>query len=232
MKALCLLSGGMDSTTLLYKMLEKGYQTEAISFDYGQKHRVELECAREITKRLDIPHKILEINIGQLGGTSLTDPRIKIPEQEENRQIDTVVPFRNLLFIVYSAAYASGKGIKNLFISPVLEDYQTYRDCRREFYDSLEKTLQLGAKEETEIKIQTPFIEKTKADVIKEGMALGVPYELTHTCYKGLRPACGKCDACKERITALKDNQIVDPLEYQIEIDWSGCKPYTLRKKE
>ncbi len=123
MKALCLFSGGMDSTTMIYKMLEMGYKTEAISFDYGQKHRVELECAREITKRLDIPHKILELNIGQLGGSSLTDPGIRIPKQEENRQIDTVVPFRNLIFTVHAAAYASERGIKELFISPVLEDY-------------------------------------------------------------------------------------------------------------
>ena len=224
MRALCLLSGGMDSTTMLYSMLNKGYEVETISFDYGQKHRIELDCAKKITDNLNVPNKILEMNLGQFGETSLIDKDIRIPRQEENRQIDTVVPFRNTIFILYAAAHASSKGINELFISPVLEDYETYRDCRREFFDSLENTLQLGAKEETVFKIYTPYIDKTKAEVVKEGISLGVPYDMTHTCYKGDRPACGVCDACRERIKAFKENSSVDPLKYEIEIDWSGCK--------
>lgn len=231
MKALCLLSGGMDSTTMVYKLLDMGYEVETVSFDYGQKHKVELKSAKAIADRLRIHHKILKIDLGQFKGSSLTDPNIRIPEQEEKRQIDTVVPFRNTIFVLFAAAFASTKKISELFISPVLEDYQTYRDCRREFFDSLEKTLQLGAKDDTAFKIHTPYIDKTKAEVIKEGLSLGVPYELTHSCYMGIRPACGKCDACKERIAAFKEIHIVDPLKYQIEINWNGCKPL-LKKSE
>lgn len=226
MRAICVFSGGMDSTTMLYRVLDMGYEAEAVSFDYGQKHLIELDCTKEITGSLNIPHKILKIDLGQFEGSSLTDADIRIPEQDENRQIDTVVPFRNTVFVVYAAAYAMTKGIDELFISPVLEDYQTYRDCRREFFDSLEKTLQLGAKEDTVFKIRTPYIDKRKAEVVKDGLSLGVPYELTHTCYRGIRPACGRCDACGERIAAFKENHIVDPLEYRIDIDWSGCEPY------
>ncbi|MFQ6136215.1 MAG: 7-cyano-7-deazaguanine synthase QueC [Candidatus Hydrothermarchaeales archaeon] len=225
MRAVCLLSGGMDSTTTLYKALDMGYEVEAVSFDYGQRHIIELESAKEITKRLNIPHKILKIDLGQAGGSSLTDLDLKVPNQDEGRQIDTVVPFRNAIFITYAAAYASIKGINEFFISPVLEDYRSYRDCRREFFDSLEKTLQLGAKEDGAFKIHTPYINKTKAEIVREGISLGVPYKLTHTCYWGTRPACGRCDACRERIAAFKENHLIDPLEYEIDIDWSGCKP-------
>ncbi|MFQ5975037.1 MAG: 7-cyano-7-deazaguanine synthase QueC [Candidatus Hydrothermarchaeales archaeon] len=231
MKAMCLFSGGMDSTVMLYQLLDMGYEVEALSFDYGQKHLIELDCARKISSRLNIPHNILRIDLGLFGRSSLIESDIVIPDQEENRQIDTVVPFRNTFFIIYAAAYALSKGINELFISPVLEDYETFRDCRRDFFDSLEKTLQLGAKEDTLIKIQTPFIDKRKTEILIEGISLGVPFELTHTCYRGVRPACGKCDSCGERIAAFKEIHIIDPLKYQIEINWRGCESY-IKKSE
>jgi len=209
-RVIILLSGGMDSTTMLYHVLDRGYEVVAVSFDYGQRHVIELSCAKEITTRLNLSHKILNIDLSQVGGSPLTDPTIRIPDQTEGRQIDTVVPFRNTIFIVYAAAYASQRGITNLFISAVLEDYRSYRDCRRDFFESLERTLQLGAKEDhTEFRIHTPFIKKTKAEILKEGVRLKVPYELTHTCYRGTRPACGTCDACRERIAAFKENGLI-----------------------
>jgi 7-cyano-7-deazaguanine synthase len=223
-RVIVLLSGGMDSTTLLYHVLvDRGYDVEAVSFDYGQRHLLELRCAKALTKRLDLPHKIFEIDLRQVGGSPLTDPTSRIPDQTECKQRDTVVPFRNAIFIVYAAAYASQRGITALFISAVLDDYRSYRDCRREFFDALERTLQLGAKEDNnEFRIHTPFITKTKAAIVHEGVSLQVPYELTHTCYRGTRPACGTCDACRERIAAFQANGLTDPLEYEIEIDWGA----------
>ena len=103
---------------------------------------------------------------------------------------------------------------------PVRDDFTAYRHCRRPFYDSLEESLGLGATRETEFRLHTPFVEWWKVDVVKEGIALGVPYEKTHTCYDGRRPACGRCDACAERIAAFRDNGVWDPLEYEVDIAW------------
>lgn len=211
-----LLSGGMDSTTLLWwlKARQRG-PIHAISIDYGQRHRVELACAARLARRAEVEaHETLALDLAVLGGNPLTDPALAVPAAEAHRQRDTVVPFRNMLFATLAAAYCATKGIFNLYMAPVKDDYPAYRDCRRPFYDSLEQSLRLGAAHDARWAIHTPFVDLWKRDVVALGVKLGVPYGETHTCYAGLRPACGSCDACSERKAAFAAAGTDDPLAY------------------
>ena len=217
-----LLSGGMDSTILLW-WLKKQHQGEihAVSIDYHQRHRVELACAAHLAALAGVNHKVVELDLTPIGGSPLTDSRLHVPAAHDRQQISTVVPFRNLLFVTLAAAHAETQGIHDLYIAPVADDYAAYRDCRRPFYDSLEQTLHLGATRDTPFRIHTPFIDRRKTEMVALGLQLGVPYEHTHTCYTGQRPACGQCDACTERIAAFKANRTPDPLPYAIAVDWN-----------
>ncbi len=211
-----LLSGGMDSTTLLWwlKARQQG-PIHAISIDYGQRHRIELECAARLARRAEVAaHETLALDLAALGGNPLTDPTLDVPAAESKRQRDTVVPFRNMLFATLAAAYCATKGISDLYMAPVKDDYAAYRDCRRPFYDSLAQSLRLGAADDAPWAIHTPFVKLWKRDIVAIGLKLGVPYGETHTCYEGLRPACGLCDACCERRAAFAANRACDPLAY------------------
>jgi len=214
-----LLSGGMDSATCLWWARRRcPGAIHAISFDYGQRHRVELDLAARLAARADAVHGVLELDLTAIGGSPLTDPGLPVPLASEGRQTATVVPFRNLLFVSMAAAHIEKLGIEDLYIAPVRDDYSSYRDCRREFYDSLEQTLRLGSGQERDIRLHTPFVDMWKREVVALGLELGVPYELTHTCYTGQRPACAKCDACTERLAAFGANGARDPLEYATEV--------------
>ena len=221
--AVLLLSGGMDSTTLLWWMRARGIQAvHTVAVDYGQRHRIELESSARLSASGGATrHKVIELDLTQIGDSPLTSPELDVPDADEGLQISTVVPYRNALFVTVAAAYAETQGIKDLYISPVKDDYAVYRDCRREFYDAMEQTLSLGATHETRIKIHTPFVYKPKSEVIAIGLKLEVPYEQTHTCYEGIQPACGRCDACVERIKAFKANNTPDPICYAIPVDWN-----------
>jgi 7-cyano-7-deazaguanine synthase len=214
LRAVVCYSGGLDSTTLLYEALACGYQVHTLSFDYNQRHRIELECSRAIAELLGLPHKVLKIDLAQIGGSALTDLKTAVPSQDEKRPETTVVPLRNTLFCTLAAAYGETQGIDDIFYGPVKEDFEVYRDCRRVFFDSLEQTLSLGSSFDRPVKIHTPWAEKTKAEVLRRGFELGVPYELTHTCYRGVRPSCGNCDACRERLAAFAEVGVSDPLPY------------------
>lgn len=224
-KGILLLSGGVDSTTLLARVLKQGWVIYPLSINYGQKHIVELEAAKQVVAHYQHLYKdkvkdlkILNFDLSQIGHSSLIDDAWEVPDDIKD-QIQTVVPFRNTLLATLAAAY--GESLKLdpiiIFMTPVLGDFAVYRDCRRGFYDSLEKTLCLGSTQETKVEIMTPFIYLTKAEVIDIGMKLAVPYHLTYSCYKGLRPACGKCSACIERLEAFRANGLLDPLEYRKE---------------
>lgn len=218
--AVLLLSGGMDSTTLLWHLRagRPDHPVHTLSIDYGQRHRVEIESAAALSARAGAAsHQVLPLDPGAFGGNPLTDDSLDVPAASEDRQIDTVVPFRNLLFVTLAAACAEGLGAADIYIAPVRDDHEAYRDCRREFYDSLEQTLRLGAARDKAFRIHTPFAERTKVEVVALGMRLGVPWELTHTCYTGRRPACGRCDACSERLAAFAANGAVDPLPCELE---------------
>jgi len=219
--AVLLLSGGMDSATLLWWLKEqRPPEIHAMSIDYHQRHRVELECAARLAALAGAAHKVVELDLTAIGGSPLTDSRLRVPAARDRQQIATVVPFRNLLFVALAAAHAETRGIRDLYIAPVADDYPAYRDCRRPFYDSLEQTLRLGATRDTPFRIHTPFIDKAKTAVVALGLQLGVPYAHTHTCYAGQRPACGQCDACSERIAAFQANSTPDPLPYAVAVDW------------
>ena len=220
MKKALLFSGGMDSTTLLWWMVERGDDVCAISIDYGQRHRVELQQAAALAEQVGAPHETIPLDLRSIGGSPLTDAALDVPAAEDAEQIRTVVPFRNMLFATLAAAYAETQGMSELYLAPVKDDYAAYRDCRRPFYDSLEGSLSLGATHETAFRLHTPFVELWKVDVVRMGLELGVPYAQTHTCYEGRRPACARCDACSERIAAFRANGARDPLDYEVGVTW------------
>jgi len=221
-----LLSGGLDSTTLFAHMLKEGWTLYPLSINYGQKHSVaEITSATLIWARYQNKYgekrvgdlKILNFDLAQIGHSALTDKDWKVPEEMKD-QIQTVVPFRNTMLATLAAAYGESLDLNpiTIFMTPVKEDFEVYRDCRRDFYDALEKTLSLGSTHGVQVEIKTPFIDMTKKEIVALGIKLCVPYKLTHSCYKGLRPACGKCSACVERLEAFRANGLIDPLEYLI----------------
>jgi 7-cyano-7-deazaguanine synthase len=215
--AVLLLSGGMDSATCLWWLRDQlpDVDVHAVSIDYRQRHRVEIDYAAKLAARCGAhSHQTLQLDLSLLGGNPLTDPTVQVPAATDRQQAATVVPFRNLLFVSAAAAYAETHDIADIYIAPVRDDYEAYRDCRREFYDALETTLQLGGSIDRAVHLHTPFVDKWKSEVITLGLQLAVPYELTHTCYAGRRPACGQCDACVERLRAFKANHVDDPLAY------------------
>ena len=191
-------------------------EIHTVAVDYGQRHRAELDCGARLSAEGGAQfHRVLQLDLTQLGGNPLTDSNFAVPSANEDNQIGTVVPFRNMLFVTLSAALAETQGILDIYLSPVRDDHESYRDCRREFYDLLEKTLRLGATRLADFRVHTPFVEMWKKEVVRVGIELGVPYAWTHTCYEGIRPACGKCDACVERLAAFAANCTVDPLPYK-----------------
>lgn len=221
-KAVVLLSGGLDSTTALYLAKKEGFEVYAISFDYGQRHDKELECAKNIAKKAGVKdYVVVKTNMNAWGGSALTDKNIDVPEgKEESKEIPiTYVPARNMIFLSFAASYAEVVGAQDIFIGVSEVDYSGYVDCRKEFIDSMENTINLGtvcgAELGRKITIRTPFINMTKAEEIKLGMELGVDYSETWSCYKGEEEACGVCDSCKLRIAAFEKAGSKDPLKYR-----------------
>ena len=204
----------MDSTTLLWwlKARQQG-PIHAISIDYGQRHRIELECAARLARRAEVAaHETLALDLAALGGNPLTDPTLDVPAAESKRQRDTVVPFRNMLFATLAAAYCATKGIVRSVYgasqrrlrglprlpSPLLRQPRN-RACA------------WGLPTTHRGRSTSPFVKLWKRDIVAVGLKLGVPYGETHTCYEGLRPACGLCDACCERRAAFAANRACDP---------------------
>lgn len=222
--AVLLLSGGMDSATLLWWLKATGAgPIHALSVDYGQRHHAELEAARRLAALAGAAtHQVLPLDLRTVGGSPLVDAALAVPAADEQRQAATVVPFRNLLFAALAAAWAEPRSIRDLYLAPVQDDQAAYRDCRRTFYDSLEQTLGLGAtRDHDRFRLHTPFVDLPKREVLRLGLELGVPYAETHTCYEGIRPACGRCDACAERIAAFQAQAVADPISYAIPVAWS-----------
>ena len=215
MKALLILSGGVDSTTLLYDLISQGYEVEAVTFDYQQKHRKEIKCAKKTCKKLKIPHKVLELNIlSEIAPSSLTRKEIKVPEGSytEESMRSTVVPNRNMIFLSLAAARAIAGGIPHLFYAAHSGDHAIYPDCRPVFVSAMETALHLC--DWTDITLHAPYLHLTKADIVKIGTRLGVDYSLTWTCYRGEALACGLCGSCTERLEAFREAGVEDPVEY------------------
>ncbi len=225
LKAIVLLSGGLDSTTTLAIAKNLGYDLFAISFSYGQRHKIELERAKIVAREIKTKeHRIINIDLRQFGGSALTDD-IDVPTHRGDEKISTSIPItyvpaRNTIFLSYALAYAEVIKCNNIFIGVTSVDYSGYPDCRPEFITAFEIMANLATKAGVEgmdrIKIQTPLIHMTKAEIIKEGLSLGVDYGLTHSCYDpnevGL--ACGNCDSCLLRLKGFKKLGVEDPLKY------------------
>jgi len=233
-KAVVLLSGGLDSTTCLAIARDLGFQCYGISFDYGQRHRSELEASRNVGKALGlVEHKTIPINLRAFGGSALTDMSIDVPtdnvgaitgnklKSEKETSIPvTYVPARNTIFLSLSLGYAEVLKAQDIFIGVNAVDYSGYPDCRPEFIQAFEKMANLATKtavEGQEIRLHTPLISLSKADIIKQGVALGVDYSLTVSCYKAdsLGYACGHCESCLLRQQGFKQAGIEDLTHYQ-----------------
>jgi 7-cyano-7-deazaguanine synthase len=220
-KALILLSGGLDSTTTAAMALEDGFELSAISFDYGQKHRVELESVTKVAMFFKIKkHVIIELEPKVFLGSSLTsDLEVPVNNELGSSEIpNTYVPARNILFLSYALAFAESYSIADIFIGANQIDYSGYPDCRPEFIESFERMANLGTKlgQSEKIKIHTPLIDLSKAEIIKKGVLLGVDYSLTHSCYNPDKNgiSCGICDSCSYRLKGFEGAQLKDPIKY------------------
>lgn len=214
-KAVVLLSGGLDSSTTLYIARRDGYQAYCLIFDYGQKHRKEIKSAKMIAEKVGCPYKIIKFKL-PWGGSSLTDNRLKIPKRRSLREIgrripSTYVPARNTLFIAFAVSYAETIGAETIFIGANVIDFSGYPDCRPHYFKAYEKLISFGTKS-GEIKIMTPLLKKSKAEIIRIGSSLGVPYELTWSCYVGGSRPCGTCDSCLLREKGFREAGIANLL--------------------
>jgi 7-cyano-7-deazaguanine synthase len=216
-KALVLLSGGQDSTTCLYWAIDRFGRDNvaALSFDYGQRHRVELECAAAVAQHAGVDHRCLPIDtFTALGGDALTDAGIDVAtETDETTGLpNTFVPGRNLIFLTYAAALAWQLGIDNLVTGVAQTDYSGYPDCREETLTALEQALCLGM--ESNVRIHAPLMHLSKKETVELARDLGglEAMALTHTCYNGKRPPCGECAACLLRAKGFAEAGVADPL--------------------
>ncbi|MDL5246699.1 7-cyano-7-deazaguanine synthase QueC [Leptospira weilii] len=213
-KAVVLLSGGLDSTTCLYQALADGKQIQALSFDYGQRHRIELSYAKKITRKLGIPHTIQKLKPELFLGSSLTQKSIQVPKNSLGKEEipNTYVPGRNILFLSFAVSLAEGTGSNSIYIGVNAMDYSGYPDCRPEFIKMFEMAIQLGTKKGSQgspIKIVTPLQNLSKKEIVLLGQKLKVPFHLTFSCYdpKGGK-ACGKCDACLLRKKGFQETGV------------------------
>jgi 7-cyano-7-deazaguanine synthase len=224
-RAVVLLSGGLDSATTLAIARSRGFRAFALSFRYGQRHAIELESAARVARSLGAEqHLVVDIDLRTIGGSALTDD-IAVPKQRSPAEMTsgipiTYVPARNTIFLSFALAWAEVLGAEDIFIGVNALDYSGYPDCRPEYIEAFEQMANLATKAGVEgrmrLKIHTPLIAMTKAEIIKTGLELGVDYSLTHSCYdptaEGL--ACGKCDSCLLRLKGFDEAGARDPLSY------------------
>jgi 7-cyano-7-deazaguanine synthase len=211
-RCIVILSGGPDSTTLAYWAKAEGYEAHAVIFNYGQRAQREIEYAVKTAERLNMPYKVLDISsLKELytGVTSLVDPGMKVASSFEG---SLIVPFRNGIFLSIAVAYASSIGARRIFYGAHIEDGSFYPDCRREFYKAFEASARLGTGEE--ITIEAPFGDIPKSEILRRGYELGVPYELTWSCYLNGPKHCGVCESCRNRRMAFREAGLADPTEY------------------
>ncbi len=221
-KAVILLSGGLDSTVTLYLAKEAGYKVYGLTFNYGQRHKKEIEAAKKISRRIKVPLEIVKIKLPWLKD-ALTDKRKHLPMrnlEEIPRQIpSTYVAARNTIFLSFAVSFAESIGAGTIFIGANALDWSGYPDCTPEYFRAWEKVIERGTKtgiKGKRIKIKVPLVRKTKADIVKLGEKTGVPFELTWSCYEGGKFPCGKCDTCLLRAKGFKMAGIKDPAVKQI----------------
>lgn len=218
-KALCIMSGGMDSTLSAYIMKAQGYEIIALHFNYAQRTEAkELACFHNIAKGLDVksPYVIDMDFFTQIGASALTDMSIDVPvDGIEPGVPSTYVPFRNGIFLSIAGAIAEKEGCEVLSIGVVEEDSSGYPDCREHFIEAMEKAINLGTKDETRVRIAMPLVHLKKEQIVQKALELEVPLELTWSCYKEEDAACGICDSCRLRLKGFELANSVDPIAYK-----------------
>ncbi|SDS71658.1 preQ(0) biosynthesis protein QueC [Halopseudomonas xinjiangensis] len=219
-KAVVLLSGGLDSATILAMAQAEGYVCYTMSFDYGQRHRVELDAAAIIARAAGAAdHKVIGLNLDGMGGSALTDPGIAVPESEQAGIPVTYVPARNTVFLSLALGWAEVLGAADIFIGVNAVDYSGYPDCRPEFIEAFERVANLATREGVEgegFTIRAPLQQMSKGEIIQAGLARGVDYSLTVSCYQAddQGRACGRCDSCRLRSAGFAAAGVVDPTRY------------------
>ncbi len=219
-RAVILVSGGLDSTTVLAMARQQGYDCYTLSFDYGQRHRAELFAAERVSEALgDVEHKVVKLNLDAIGGSALTDLAIDVPESATEGIPVTYVPARNTVFLSIALGWAEVLGARDIFIGVNAVDYSGYPDCRPEYiaaYEAMANLATRAAVEGEALTIHTPLMHMGKDEIITAGLALGVDYSLTVSCYqatdRGL--ACGKCDSCRLRREGFAVAGVADPTRY------------------
>ena len=217
-RAVVLLSGGLDSTTTLFYAKKKGYKVFGLIFDYGQRHKKEIRQAKRVMQFARCEYKVIKIAF-PWKGSALLDGKIPLPKRQNIDGVPSIpvtyVPARNIIFLSYAASYAEVIKASDIFIGANARDYSGYPDCRPEFFKAFKEVLKKGSKSGVEgkaINIVTPLIHKTKAEIIRLGVKLKVPYQLTWSCYQGGKSPCGTCDSCLFRKRGFDKLKIKDPL--------------------
>jgi 7-cyano-7-deazaguanine synthase len=222
-RAVVLLSGGLDSTVAAALARDRGFELHALSFDYGQRHRRELESARAVAKALGAAsHATMRVPMGELGGSALTQGDLAVPtgrsEAEMGADIPiTYVPARNVVFLSLALGLAEVRDADAIVIGANALDYSGYPDCRPEFFRAFQEAARLGTKRGVEgrpIRIEVPLQHMTKADIVREGLRVEAPLELTWSCYQGGLEACGECDSCRLRLKGFREAGVRDPIPY------------------
>jgi 7-cyano-7-deazaguanine synthase len=228
-EAIVLLSGGLDSATTLAIARKEGFSCRALSFRYGQRHSREIDAARRVARSLGaVEHRLIDIDLGALGGSALTDSQIDVPKDRTDlgdaAEIpSTYVPARNTIFLSYALAWAEVLGVFDIFIGVNSTDYSGYPDCRVEFIAAFEAMANLATAAAVQGKgryrIRTPILQMSKAEIIRTGTQLGVDYSLTHSCYDPdpQGRSCGRCDSCRLRLKGFAEAGLQDPIQYALQ---------------
>jgi 7-cyano-7-deazaguanine synthase len=223
MKAVILLSGGLDSSTILYQAKADGCECYSMSFDYQQRHRRELQSALLVAQKAGVvQHQVVNFDLRQWGGSALTDDAIALPQERSLEEMSqnipvTYVPARNTIFLSFALAYAEAIAAERVYIGVNALDYSGYPDCRPDYIQAMQEVFRLGTRQGREgqpIQIIAPLLDLKKTEIIQLGNKLDVPWELTWSCYAGGDAACGVCDSCRLRLAAFKELGLVDPLPY------------------
>ena len=219
-RAVVLVSGGLDSTTVLAMAQARGYACHTLSFDYGQRHRAELHAAERVSAAMgEVEHKVVRLNLDTIGGSALTDMAIAVPEEATEGIPITYVPARNTVFLAIALGWAEVLDASDIFIGVNAVDYSGYPDCRPAFIAAFETMANLATRAGVEgqhLRIHAPLIDMTKGEIIKAGLDLGVDYGLTVSCYQATAEglACGRCDSCRLRRQGFIDAGVADPTRY------------------
>lgn len=227
MKVVVVYSGGLDSTVLLVQAVKEYEKVVALNFDYGSKHNVrERAAAMSVCNLLEVPIELIELDfIGKLFKSDLLKSGGNIPEghYESDMMKSTVVPFRNGIMLSIAAGYAENIDARKILIASHAGDHAVYPDCRPDFNNGMDIAIRKGT---INVGLYSPFQHIHKTDIVRKGVELNAPMHLTYSCYNGRAKHCGKCCTCVERVEAFQQANIIDPIKYEVEIDWSNCSPY------